>query len=577
MKEEKIGPGLLSAILDYQEEGPVSLMSRARRMGLTGIATPTQKEPRVVVFLRCQEDASFESMAGAGVIVNEPSGKVRTAYLPITRVGDLSEHPAIHKVSATHRTRPRMDIALPRVKVPQFRTQNNLTGNGVIVGVVDTGIDPNHPDFKGRILRIWDQTVAGPGVPDGRFGLELTGSAITASRDSEGHGSHVSGIAAGADSATGGVAAEADILFVKTDFNNAHIANGVSYIFRVAREMGRPAVINLSLGSHFDAHDGSDDLSQFIDQESGAGRVVCCAAGNEGEDNIHCQVSLAATGTRAVRFAIPEGSPGAVLSGWYPAAAALEVSVQGPNGQQAPFQSVIAAGNHSRSTRIGQTRVVIATPGTDPVNGDNHFEIQITGVSAGAGPNPGTWKLLVRTAAAQAGNLDVWASDFEAGSTIHFLDAVRADVKVGSPGAAAEAVTVGAFTTRTEWTDIDGKQHQFGFKLEDLAPFSSPGPLRNGRQKPDVTAPGAVIESALSADSNPERVFVVTTSMRMDLGTSMATPFITGLVALLLQRNPSLNPGEVKALLKNASRIPDQKPGTFQNGWGFGLVDASLL
>src|SRR5437870_2658728 len=111
--------------------------------------------------------------------------------------------------------------------------------------------------------------MAGPGVREGGFGLELIGPAITASRGTEGHGSHVAGIAAGSDSMFNGVSPAADIVFVKTDFNNGHIANGIQYIFRVARELGRPAVINLSLGSHFDAHDGSDDLSTFIDLQSG--------------------------------------------------------------------------------------------------------------------------------------------------------------------------------------------------------------------------------------------------------------------------------------------------------------------
>ncbi len=576
MKEHKIGPGLLSAILDYNEQGAVSLQARARTMGMTGITAPTQKEPRVVVFVRCQEDTRFDDL-DASVVVNEREGSVRTAYLPITKVGDLSDHPAIRKISATHRMKPRMNVALPRVKVPQLRTTKNLTGKGVIVGIVDTGIDPNHADFQGRILRVWDQTMSGPGVAEGNFGLELTGAAIVASRDTEGHGSHVAGIAAGSDSTTGGVAPEADVLFVKTDFNNAHIASGVRYIFRVARELNRPAVINLSLGSHFDAHDGSDDLSQFINQESGAGRIVCCAAGNEGEDNIHCRLALSGSNTARVRFSVPDRSPGVVLSGWYPAGANLDVAVQAPSGQAVPFQSVIAAGDHSRSTRIGNTRVVISTPGADPVNGDNHFEVQITGVAVGASPLAGMWKLLVRTPGGQSGNLDVWASDFEAGSTIHFLDSVSPDGKVGSPGSAGAALTVGSFTTRTKWQDIDGTDHQFGFAPDDISPFSSPGPLRNGAQKPDIVAPGAVIESALSADSSPERAFIVSTSMRMDLGTSMATPFMTGLVALLLQQDPGLKPDDLKSRLRNACRIPGQAPSTFLKEWGFGLIDASQL
>lgn len=140
-----------------------------------------------------------------------------------------------------------MDKALAKVKLPGFRSSEGLSGDGVIVGIVDTGIDPNHPDFVGRILRIWDQTVSGPGVAEGSFGLELTGPLISASRDTDGHGTHVAGIAAGAGTKFSGVAPKANFVIVKTSFQDAHIADGIRYIFRVAEQPGRPAVVNLSL------------------------------------------------------------------------------------------------------------------------------------------------------------------------------------------------------------------------------------------------------------------------------------------------------------------------------------------
>lgn len=184
--------------------------------------------------------------------------------------------------------------------IPQFRTAEGLSGTNVIVGIVDTGIDPIHPAFAGRILHIWDQTLPGPGVPEGGYGIEVTGATLTASRDTVGHGTHVAGIAAGADPGFGGIAPAARLLIVKTDLQDAHIADGIRYIFRVAGQMGCPAVVNLSLGGHADAHDGSDSLSQIIDQETGPGRIVCCAAGNEGDDNIHAQATVPAGATRRI-------------------------------------------------------------------------------------------------------------------------------------------------------------------------------------------------------------------------------------------------------------------------------------
>src|SRR5205814_1532030 len=96
---------------------------------------------------------------------------------------------------------------------------------------------------------------------------------------------------------------------------------------------GRPAVVNLSLGGHFDAHDGTDPLSQVIDSESGPGRIVCCAAGNEGNDNIHAVVDVPAGGQVAPRFRVPTNGVGiAELNARYPGATGLEAAVQSPGG-----------------------------------------------------------------------------------------------------------------------------------------------------------------------------------------------------------------------------------------------------
>jgi len=182
-----------------------------------------------------------------------------------------------------------MDVALGKVHLPTFRNDSGLSGQGVLLGVIDTGIDPNHPDFQGRILRVWDQTLPGPGVQEGGYGVELTGPFLSVSRDTVGHGTHVAGIATGTGAIFGGVVPQAELVIVKTSFQTAHIADAVRYIHRIARELGRPVVMNLSLGGHADAHDGSDPLSEIIDSESGPGCIICCAAGNEGNDDIHAQ------------------------------------------------------------------------------------------------------------------------------------------------------------------------------------------------------------------------------------------------------------------------------------------------
>ena len=578
MKPEKLSPGLLTALEDFTDEGSLGLTRHVRTLGVVpSLGTP--KPPRTVVFIECDEGATFDHLTTAGVIVNQPTGRIRTAFLPVTSLDPLSEDPQVGRIISSRYLRKRMEVALPRVNVPQFRNNNDLSGTGVIIGIVDTGIDPNHPAFAGRILRIWDQTLSGPGVLEGGFGLEVSGANLTASRDTDGHGTHVAGIATGSDVNFGGVAPNARIVVVKTDFQDAHIADAVRYIFRIARELNQPAVVNLSLGGHFDAHDGSDPLSRICTRESGPGRIVCCAAGNEGNDNIHGQTVVAPNQSRTMRFRIPTNTiREGFLNGWYPGGASLEISVRSPSGFETAPQPVILAGSATRTHNLPNARVRITTPRPDPANGDHHFLVQISSRVLGTAAPGGTWQLVVRNTSANNARLDVWAIDDQGGTEVSFTGTSFQDsMKIGSPGSSAGAITVASFTSKRRWVDIDGNAQTVGMTLNDISSFSSEGPLRNNVQKPDVTAPGAMIVAALSRDSAHDRSSMIDPLHLVNAGTSMATPFIAGVVALLLQRNRQLDPAGVKNLLRAASAIPNQAAGAFNPKWGFGLINGLRL
>jgi len=577
MIPEKISAGLLVALRDYQAEGKEVLTPHKRSLGI--ISTESSPKPaRTVVFIYCDEDAQLDHLQEElGIQINQSTGTVRTAFLPMESLDPLSEEPAIHRIKPSRYLRPLMDVAPGKVNLPQFKTGTGLSGKGVVIGVVDTGIDPNHPAFKGRILRTWDQTLPGSGVSEGGYGIELTGTQLTTSRDEEGHGTHVAGIAAGADSTYGGVAPEADYVIVKSDLQDAHIADAIRYIFRVASELGRPAVVNLSLGGHADAHDGSDSLSQIIDAESGPGRIVCCAAGNEGNDNIHGQATVSKGQMATMRFRVPDTLVGiAWLNAWYSGDNTFEVSVRSPGGFVTPFQGVISSGNPSREYSLPDAKIQVVTPGPDPVNGDHNFFVQIRNTVTNFPVKGGVWQLRVRNTSKTDGRLDVWTLDDR--SAVFFSGTSAQDsMKIGSPGAAKSAITVASYTTKAKWQDSSGTAQEVGLALDNISDFSSEGPLRNNAQKPDVAAPGAMIVSALSADSFPDRANRVNEKYVVMAGTSMATPFVVGLIALLLQRDPSLKPEVVKELLRENSLIPGKKPGTFDPKWGFGLINAANL
>ncbi|HIK05548.1 MAG TPA: S8 family peptidase [Trichormus sp. M33_DOE_039] len=572
---EKLSPGLLLAWDDFQREGELALITHRRSLGILppkSVIKPTKS----VVFIYCEPDTNLSHLSQYGIEINQSFGGIRTAFLPLDRLEILAEETAIQRIKPSRKLKIKMDVAPQVMKLPSFVNRTGLTGKGVVIGIIDTGIDAKHPAFAGRILRIWDQTLPGPGVNEGLYGAEFTGEQLCISQDMEGHGTHVAGIAAGADAVYSGVAPEAELVIIKSDLQDAHIADAIRYVFRVAGELGRPAVVNLSVGGHADAHDGSDSLSQIINAESGVGKIVCCAAGNEGNDNIHGQANIPSGRSRGMRFNVPLNQMGMVwLNAWYQNSGQLEVSVRSPNDFVTPYQKIMTSGNPSQSYDLPDSQVELVTPDRDPSNGDYHFFVQIRGRGRSL-VQGGIWQLRVRNTSTSDTRLDVWTLDDTL--SVYFTGkSVKDAVKIGSPACASSAVTVAAYTTKVKYEDIDRQVREMGLELNTISEFSSEGPLRNNAQKPDIAAPGAMIVSALSSNFNSDRSMTINSQFVAMSGTSMAAPFVTGLIALLLQRDPNLDPTTVKELLRQNSSIPGKPTGTFDHKWGFGLINTDKL
>lgn len=588
MIADKIAPQLLAMLDDRSRLARTDFAAQYSRLG--AVADTTSKPERVIVFIQCNADADLSHLTEEGIRVNQPAGAVRTAFLPVEKLGRLSDEPAVKRIEPTQQLRFLMDAAADAVQLPQFRQSTGLTGKDVVIGIIDSGIQYRHPAFKvgtgSRVLRIWDQTIFGPGVPEGGYGAELTGQLRDVSRDGDGHGTHVAGIAAGKDPVYSGVAPDARLVIVKSDLNNGHVADGLRYVFRVARELDRPAVVNFSFGGHGGPHDGSDYLSQVINEQSGPGRIVCCAAGNEGGKAIHAQIKLTQGLQKETRFTIPENTTVIHMNGWFSGQDSAEVALRSPVGFETSFH---APGTFSQEVleHLGPPLVKDAVQtivASEPwPNGDRYFSILILLEPKSA---PTTWTLLLRgSSITSSGQLDVWIAAARGqeplDSIASFLDDVHDGVKIGEPAAAASAITVASYTTRIEWIDRMGhQQSDIRLTQHDISSFTSAGPLRSGAEKPDVAAPGAWIISALSADSSwgQDPPHLAIDSLHVALpGTSMAAPFISGVIALLLEHNPQLDPHGAKDILRSISSIPGQPAGTFDPKWGYGLIDATKL
>ncbi len=568
-------------------------------------AVPTTDVPGVglVVDLFLEGNVSESELAARGVTIGSrlPNG-VMTARVPLSRLGEVIDAPGLTRMSAGQKVQLHHDASVPSTQAtPNFWTAAppNFTGNagaGVIVGIVDTGIDWTHGDFKHpdgttRILNIWDQNdLVGPNPPGFAYGSHWTAADINAGTprqvDANGHGTHVAGSAAGDGSATGngqpanrfiGMAPRADIIFVATNFNSTGVVDGVNFIFQRAAALGRPAVVNLSLGNQFGAHDGTETFDTAIDALTGPGKIVVVSAGNDGNSALHAEQLVPPGPAQTVTFSVPAytanggtGNDYVIIDAYYQGSANMQVTLTSPGPSPVTVGPVSKGANGANAASLAGN-IYMENGFTPSPSGDANIFIQIYDSNASRPPRQGTWTITLTPVATLASTeCDLWQSQHllgAAGAVPVWTSDVDESELVGSPGSATQAITVAAHVTKVTWPSIDGNNYTYSSPpaVGAIAPFSSPGPRRDGGQKPDISAPGMGIVSAKSMSAavanpwiNPDGVHFT------NQGTSMSSPHVAGGVALLLADQPALTPAQIKTKLA-ADAVTDGFTGAVWN------------
>jgi len=559
----------------------------------------TENTTQINVLIKTNLDRS--ALKKLGIQIHARIGDIVTATVPIDLIPKLVTPPQISYIQGSRVVSIHNDISVSEIGAKQVRQQFNLTGKGVIIGIVDTGIDWRHQDFRKsdgttRIIALLDFSDPGDVDEDGdldgpdQFGgtlytkqeinNALNGIGTVNEKDIVGHGTHVAGSAAGNGRATGneipagtyvGVAPEVDLIIVKgtresgsINFESTDYVNAIAFIDSIAEALNQPYVINLSLGGSLGPHDGKDLSEQAIDNllsgSDSKGKAIVVSAGNEGDKNIHAS-GIFGNGVSEIetKFSIPSYTPETnnindyvLFEGWYKG---IFIYISNAKG------------------------------GPSNLNGDKQISIQIYDFDAEKPPTQGEWKIIM---IGSVGRFDFWLSG--SSMDVSITSNIDPSMILGTPGTAFNAITVGSYITKTNWIDLDRNSvYVPGLTLGEASGFSSPGPTRDGRTKPEISAPGEKIAASYSVDAPPDGEHSIFKSNNDQLpngyicrdgkhavsqGTSFAAPHVSGVIALMLQKNPQLDANKIREALIATARFDEYTQTVPNNKWGYGKIDA---
>lgn len=599
-------------------------LRQAMRMGVrSGL-------PETVGAYLVQAPAVAQQLARAGLGGQVLSPSVAALTLPVAELPRLLALPGLVRVDAQRTLSTRLDRSLPAIGAPVLQT-GGLRGRGVVIAIVDTGIDFRRDDFrsvdgKTRIAYLLDglQPRLGlhPELPDSNGMAVYTADDINILLDAEdhsrpspiriaqadvvGHGTHVAGIAAGNGRTTGrgkpegryvGVAPEATLCVVQGTrgdgtFSDADVIAGVRFCAGQAEAAGLPMVANLSLGSLGGPHDGQSAMEVALDEviANRPGRLLVAAAGNAGNEDMHAS-STVLKGRHEIPLEIEINKDSKAtrhalyVELYYDAAAPhvagesgfLDLALVSPDGVvlHAPVGETVSG----RFSGEGDATIDNADGAESGLRGA--YLVLATDTESNQ-LKAGTWRLRL---SGQTLRYDLWMVQASDGVTARFTAHLDPDGYVEIPAAARHAISVGSYRTRLDWLRPNGTEVRFDRELLRLSTFSSGGPTLDGRFAPDILAPGEFIVSTLSratdprsarssffSPGDPEYLLAEDGVHGVLRGTSQATPHVAGGLALLLSERPTLTATQARELLRTTGRI-EVTQASYGPRQGFGLLD----
>lgn len=445
---------------------------------------------------------------------------------------------------------------IDEVQTPRFR----LTGKGVLVGIIDSGIEYANMDFRNedgttRIQYLWDQTLKGNAPVGYSIGTEFTKEQIdealaqtdvgmrrnlVPSFDTSGHGTAVAGIAAGnGQNSNGrykGVATESELIIVKLGNpkgdgfpRTVELLQAADYITKKAEEMNRPVSINISFGNTYGSHDGTSLVERFLNEAAETGRtLLSVGTGNEASEAGHTSGILTEGQEERVSLAVQERQGAFSVQIWKDYTDVVGILLETPSGERiGPIREIMG----TQRFQTGKTEILMYYGEPSPYSGLQ--EIYFEFLPSKDYVNSGEWAFLLIPEKIVQGRYEMWLpSSYVLNEGTAFLYP-KAERTITIPATAERILAVGAYDARTM----------------AYADFSGRGGEEGDRIRPDIVAPGVNVTSVQG-----EKGYASFT------GTSFATPFVSGGGALLMEwgiingNDPYLYGEKLKAYLKRGAK-----------------------
>ena len=547
-----------------------------------------------------------------------------TVNIPVKRYVSFINSGIADYIEVGEENVPMMDSAKIHTGASFVQSGYNLPkgycGKDVVVGIIDIGFHYTHFNFFDstettfRVKRVWDQNASSGTPPAGfNYGNELTTQAQMAaakySHNNQTHGSHVAGMAAGGGTNDSlmkkykGMAPESDIVLVATTMYSSEIFDGLQYILDYAESVGKPCVVNMSLGNHVGPHDGTDyneyATDYLFDSIYKKGAALMVSAGNEGSTSLHNSKSFTANDTIFQTFAITKSNGNNKLSG--------TVDIWGELGSHFRVKVAVADSTSDSATlarlnyplvfttedtidyttnvNLGSNgRVSYYVEDTNYYNEKPHVYLYFNGSNL-SGRN-----CFIIRIESTSGIVHLWNnSGIFIGGTA--ATAGNTNNTTNNRASGRSSLMVASYNTKATWTTYMGRYYNlsYNYLTGSRSYFSSIGPgLNTTLNKPEITGPGALILSSYNFyDTRYDTTHYMITNMQtrggdtcfwgMMQGTSMSCPAVTGIVALWMEAYPELTYSQVKELMRTTA-ISDSLTGIIPaNGspyYGWGKINA---